>query len=262
MNADSLLQAAAEVARHAGDIALRHYQRGLAVETKRDGSPVTVADREAETAAREWIASRFPADGILGEELGALRPDAARRWIIDPIDGTRTFVRGVPLWGTLVAVTAGAEVLAGAAYFPALGELVAAAPGQGAWWNGSACRVSEVKDLAAAAVLTTDERFGARAAQRGAWGALAARAGISRSWGDCYGYLLVATGRAELMTDGALAPWDAAALLPVIEEAGGVFTDWGGRRTWQGGHAIATNRGIAEAARALLRAGAPAREIA
>src|SRR5437868_1479930 len=117
---DSLMQAAADVARIAGDVALKHFRSALRVETKRDGSPVTVADREAEAAARAWIAERFPDDGVLGEEHGLTAPNAARRWIVDPIDGTRTFVRGVPLWGTLVAVASGDDVLAGAAYYPAV----------------------------------------------------------------------------------------------------------------------------------------------
>jgi histidinol-phosphatase len=116
---ESLMYAAADVARVAGDVALRHFRSALHVETKGDGSPVTIADREAERAAREWIAARFPGDGILGEEEGLTDASAARRWIVDPIDGTKTFVRGVPLWGTLVAVATGDEVLAGAAYFPA-----------------------------------------------------------------------------------------------------------------------------------------------
>ena len=101
-----LMHAAADVARLAGDVAARYYRKGVAVDVKADGSPVTVADRAAETAAREWIERRFAGDGILGEEFGLARPDAPRRWILDPIDGTKSFVRGVPLWGTLVAVVA------------------------------------------------------------------------------------------------------------------------------------------------------------
>ena len=193
-------------------------------------------------------------DDIVGEEFGVSRGDARRRWFLDPIDGTKSFVRGVPLYGTLVAVAEGDEVLAGAAYFPSLDEIVAAAPGAGCWWNGTRCAVSAISDIAHAAVLTTDERFPHDAAQRAAWRSLAARAAISRTWGDCYGYLLVATGRAEVMTDGILRPWDAAAFLPVIEEAGGVFTDWLGRRTPFGGSAVATNALVATVTRSFLTA--------
>ena len=248
----SLLEAAHDVARLAGDIARRHFRARLAVETKADGSPVTAADREAERAARDWIEFHFPQDGILGEEFGVLRADARRRWLLDPIDGTKTFVRGVPLYGTLVAVAEGDEVLAGAAYFPSVDEILVAAPGAGCWWNASRCVVSPVTALASATVLTTDERFPHDPAQRAGWRALAAQAAVSRTWGDCYGYLLVATGRAEVMTDGILGPWDAAAFLPIIEEAGGVFTDWGGRRTAFSGSAVATNAALARVARSLL----------
>jgi histidinol-phosphatase len=251
----ALLEAVEQVARLAGDIALGYFRSQLVVESKADGSPVTIADRNAEQAAREWIEKRFPADGILGEELGVTRPDARRRWVLDPIDGTKTFIRGVPLWGTLVGLCEGERVLAGAAYFPAVGEMLAAVPGGGCWWNGARCTVSSRATLAEATVLTTDERFPNDAAQREGWGRLARKAAVSRSWGDCYGYLLVSTGRAEVMVDGILSPWDAAALMPIIEEAGGVFTDWKGTRTAFGGSAVATNQGVAAESRLLLETG-------
>jgi histidinol-phosphatase len=248
----SLLEAVADVARLAGDVAMRYFRSGIAVETKGDGSPVTAADRDAERVAREWIERRFPGDGIVGEEHGERRAGARRRWVIDPIDGTKTFVRGVPLWGTLVAVAEGDEVRSGAAYFPAVGEIVAAATGEGCWWNEHRCRVSEVADVGRATVLTTDERFDHTPERVTGWRALAARSAIARSWGDCYGYLLVATGRAEVMTDGIAGAWDIAPFLPIIEEAGGVFTDWCGARTAFGGSAIATNAALAEEVRRLL----------
>ena len=249
------MHAAADVATLAGDFALGYYRKDVRVETKVDGSPVTVADRGAEERARAWIEARFPEDGILGEEFGTLRPRAARRWIVDPIDGTKSFVRGVPLWGTLVAVAEGERVLAGAMYFPAVGELVAAAPGCGAWWNGTRCGVSAVGALGQATVLTTDDRFPRDAGRRSAFGQLAAAAAVSRTWGDCYGYLLVATGRAEVMVDDRVSPWDVAALMPVITEAGGVFTDWTGAATAFGGDAVATNGALASDVRRALGVG-------
>lgn len=249
-----LLQAAEEVARVAGTVALASFGRGIAVERKADGSPVTAADRAAEQAARDWLASHYPGDAVLGEEGGASGTPGARRWIIDPIDGTKSFVAGVPLWGTLIACTNGEEVLAGAIYCAGAGEMVVAARGEGCWWNGSRARVSPLQVLDDATVLTTDERFAKSAARRDAWQSLAARARIARTWGDCYGYLLVATGRAEAMLDGAMSVWDSAALLPVIEEAGGVFTDWSGRRTGFGGEAIATNAALATEIRRVLAA--------
>ena len=250
--ADTLLAAAEELARLTGGVALSHYRSALAVEQKADGSPVTAADRAAEQAARDWVRARFPDDGVLGEEFGEERAGARRRWIIDPIDGTKSFVRGVPLWGSLVALCEGDTVLAGAAFFPAVEELVVAAPGAGCWWNGRRCWVSSVSDLSSATALTTDERFPHHPARRAAWEQLGGRVSVARSWGDCFGYLLVATGRAEVMCDPELSPWDAAALQPIIVEAGGSFTDWSGRPTAFGGSAIATNQALAAESLALL----------
>jgi histidinol-phosphatase len=243
-----LLDAVQEVARLAGDAALRHYRSTLSIETKADGSPVTIADREAETVARTWLASRCPEDGIQGEEFGGAAGTSGRRWIIDPIDGTKSFVRGVPLWGTLVAVAEGDDVLAGVAYFPALGEILAAAPGEGCWWNGQRARVSRTSTLAGATVLVTDERAFRSSTLRDGWRTLSGEAAVARTWGDCYGYLLVATGRAEVMVDPVVNPWDVACFLPIIEEAGGVLTDLTGMRTAFGGTAIATNAALADIA--------------
>jgi histidinol-phosphatase len=248
-----LLEAVQDAARVAGSVAMRHYRSSFAVESKADGSPVTIADREAETAVREWIGRRFPNDGIEGEEFGVARADARRRWIIDPIDGTKTFVRGVPLWGTLIAVIDGTDVLAGAIFCPAVDELIAAAPGEGAWWNGARCSVSTVDRIDRATVLTSSDYGPGDEMRRDAWRELSYRALVSRTWGDCYGYLLVATGRADVMADPRMAVWDAAPLLPIIEEAGGVFTDWSGARTVFGRSAIATNAALADEVRALLR---------
>jgi histidinol-phosphatase len=253
----SVLEAAIEVARMTGDVALSFYRshvRGerLRVESKADGSPVSHADRAAEKAARAFLQRYFPEDGILGEELGETRPEARRKWCIDPIDGTKAFLAGVPLWGCLVSLVEGDTVLAGAARFPATGEAIAAAPGSGCILEDGRAGVSTVSDLAQALVLTTDEHFPDSPACREPWQALARRARLARSWGDCFGYYLVATGRAELMTDGRLSPWDAACFVPIIEEAGGVVTDWDGKRTPFGRGLIATNRTLADEARAVL----------
>jgi histidinol-phosphatase len=246
---ESLLAAAQTVARLAGGAAFAHYRGVLAVDTKGDGSPVTVADREAERRARDWIAERFPDDGIVGEEFGESHGTSGRTWILDPIDGTKSFIRGVPLWGSLVAIAEGSEILAGAAAFPALGEEVSAAPGEGCWWNGRRAQVSATSTLAGAAVLVTDERAFRTAALRDGWRTLTGEASVARTWGDCFGYLLVATGRAEVMVDPVVNPWDVACFLPIIEEAGGVFTDLAGVRSIHGGSAIATNTALAAAAR-------------
>lgn len=248
----SLLEAVVEAARLAGTAALAHFGARIDVETKPDGSPVTIADREAEQVVRDWIERRFPADGIVGEELGSVRLEARRRWIVDPIDGTKSFVRGVPLWGSLIAICDGDTVLAGASFFPAIDDVLAAAIGEGCWLNGARCAVSTVSSVHRATVLTTDERFPLTPDRRAGWRRLADNAAVARSWGDCYGYLLVASGRAEVMLDGILSDWDAAALYPAIVEAGGVFTDCAGRHTAFGRSAVATNAALARECRALL----------
>jgi histidinol phosphatase-like enzyme (inositol monophosphatase family) len=235
-----LLGAVAEAAGIAGRVALAHYRRNIAVEIKADGSPVTVADREAEQAVRRWIAERFPSDAVLGEEFGS-SGGRGRRWFIDPIDGTKSFVRGVPLWGSMVAVAEGEEVLAGAICCPAVEELVAAARGEGCFLNGSRCRVSACQSLADATILATDTRFLYNPDRASRWTSLGAQVAVARTWGDCYGYVQVATGRAELMVDDRLSPWDTAPLIPIIQEAGGVFSDWRGRAVLDGGDACATN---------------------
>jgi len=250
---ESYLHAVAEVAKLAGDFARSYYGTDVAIDVKGDGSPVTIADRGAEEKARAWIEARFPDDGILGEEFGTIRPDAKRRWIIDPIDGTKSFVRSVPLWGTLVAVTEGEHVLAGCAYFPVVNELLVAADASGCYWNGARCRVSEVDTLRNATALVTDDRFAEHPGRVERWQRLGAKTGIVRTWGDCYGYLLVATGRAEVMVDDIVSPWDAAALYPIITEAGGTFTDWRGQSTAFGGDVIATNNALSREVRAILQ---------
>jgi histidinol phosphatase-like enzyme (inositol monophosphatase family) len=246
------MSAVAEVAGIAGDVAMRDYGKNPETRSKSDGSPVSVADLNAERAAREWIERRFPDDGIIGEELPSRRDNAARRWILDPIDGTYTFLQSVPLWGTLVAVAEGESVIAGAAYFPALDEIIVAARGEGCWWNGSRARVSTVADLSEARLLTSDARFRRDAARRERWMRLQDGVRTMRTWGDCYGYLLVATGRADIMVDDVISDWDGAALLPIIAEAGGVFTDWRGMPTAFGGDVIATNEELATIVREIL----------
>ena len=251
---ESLMQAAHEAAEFAGAMALRHYRTALDVEAKGDGSPVTIADRETESALREWIRERFPRDAVQGEEFGLLAGSSGRTWIVDPIDGTKSFIHGVPLWGSLVAVTEGERVLAGAAAFPAVGEIIAAAAGCGAWCNGHRVRVSGVTDIGRATVLITEAlHLGPPISSHG-WDLLARRAAVARTWGDCFGYLLVATGRAEVMVDMVTNPWDAACFLPIIEEAGGVFTDLSGNVSAFGGHAVATNAALASEVRRCLAA--------
>jgi histidinol phosphatase-like enzyme (inositol monophosphatase family) len=238
---EGLLDFAVGLARGAGEITLRYFRRSYSSEHKADGSPVTQADREAERFIRARIEEAFPHDSVLGEEEATRTGTSGRQWIIDPIDGTYSFVHGVPLYGVLIGLEIAGESRLGVVNLPALGELVCAARGLGCFWNDKPARVSTVSTLEDALLLSTDfgtcERYGFGAPAR----RLERRAGARRTWGDCYGHILVATGRAEVMLDPVMNVWDCAPLLSILEEAGGTFTDWQGRKTIHGGNAISTN---------------------
>jgi len=248
MRAGVLLDAVTEVAHLMGERALRYFRTGLEVRTKADGSEVTLADQECERLATEWIRERFPEDAILGEEFGSVPGHGTRRWLLDPIDGTRSFVRGVPLWGSMVGVEQDGRVVAGAIACAASGDLVAAEVGRGCWHNGHRTTVSTVAELDRAVILSTDAGFAGHPKRLARWTDLSSRVAVARTWGDCFGYVLVATGRAELMVDNRLSPWDATPLTPIITEAGGVITDWRGR-PGAGDDAIASNAALAETLR-------------
>ncbi len=250
---DELLELALGAAKDAGDVALRYFQRDVEVEWKSDQTPVSVADREAERHLRSRIEERFPDHGILGEEFGAVRGDAAFRWFLDPIDGTQSFIRGVPLWGVMVGHERDGEPVLGVLHFPALNETVWARTGGGAWWNGKRVSVSSVARLDEATLCTTDLRFFEPQGLQAAYDRLRARVKLDRTWGDCYGHALVATGRADIMLDPVLGECDALPLLPILEEARGRFSDWRGVRTVRGGNAISTNGLLTEAVIKVLR---------
>ncbi len=235
------LDFAVEAARAAGDVTLRYFKRSFAIERKADNSFVTIADREAERFLRSKIEAAFPDDAILGEEDGEKAGSSNRRWIIDPIDGTYSFVHGVPLYAVLIGLEIDGESLVGVVNLPALNEIVYAARGLGCFWNGEPARVSSTNSLQEALLLATDfadcRQYGFAAAAE----ALQRKVHARRTWGDAYGHVLVATGRAEIMLDPVMNIWDCAALLPILEEAGGTFSDWNGARTINGGNAISTN---------------------
>jgi len=244
---ESRLQLALSAGKEAGQLTLRYFQQdNYSVERKSDASPVTIADRAAEQLLRDRIAAAFPRDGILGEEFGRTEGASGYTWILDPIDGTKSFISGVPLYGTMVAVEREGRAALGFVYMPALEEGVYASSGQGAWKirgqePPQRSRVSRKPRLGDGLMLTSQvDTFTQRGASA-AFDALQEAAYVTRTWGDCYGYLLVATGRAEVMIDPILNVWDAAAVQPIIEEAGGTFTDWQGTPTIHAGEAIATN---------------------
>jgi histidinol-phosphatase len=249
------LEFAVGAAWQAGRQTLGHYQTGVAVDRKIDRSVVTIADRDAEQLLRRLITARFPDHTIVGEEFGHDGRQSSHRWIIDPIDGTNSFVRGVPFYGVLIALEVEGALVVGVAYFPALDEMISAASGLGCYWNGRRARVSAVTSLAEACVAYTDSR-GMRERLGGGWDALLEATALQRGWGDCYGHCLVATGRADIMLDPRMNPWDCAALIPILEEAGGRFTDWHGRVTIDGGDALSTNGALHEEMLARLQHGA------
>lgn len=241
------LPLALAIAREAGKITLGFYQRAdLNVERKADNTPVTMADRQAELHLRQRIAAELPGDGIFGEEYPEQPGTSGFRWILDPIDGTKAFIHGVPLYGTLIGVEYEGVSVLGVIHIPALDESVYAGKGQGAWYvRGTEppqpARVSSCKTLAEGLFLTSEVRSFDTTGRRAAYDRLQSAARLARTWGDCYGYLMVATGRADIMVDPVMALWDAAALQPILEEAGGTFTDWRGQPTIYSGEGIATN---------------------
>lgn len=249
-----LLGFAQTIAWQAGKVTLRYFQSDVVIDRKSDESPVTVADRETEAFLRAAILAQYPDHAILGEEEGATGPaDAEYRWILDPIDGTKSFVRGVPLYGVMIGLLRGDEPVLGVVNIPPLNELVAAAQGLGCSWNGRPCRVSPVSTLGESLLVGTIAHGYERYDRRAAFERLLQRVALFRTWGDCYAYLLVATGRAEVALDPAMNIWDAAALLPILREAGGTFTDWNGVATVDGGEGLATNGLVLPAVLAAIR---------
>lgn len=259
------LRHAVEIAREAGQLTLKYFCAGVSVERKADGSPVTAADRGAEELLRRRIAEVFPDDAILGEEFDDQPGTSGYQWVLDPIDGTKSFIHGVPLYTTLVAVIRGDTTVGnsevGVIHAPATGELVFAARGAGCWLSRNdqaptpAC-VSSTPKLKEGLLLTTEIAAFADGRPRDAMDVfltLQGAARLVRTWGDAYGYMLVATGRADAMIDPQVNLWDAAALQPIIEEAGGQFVDWQGNATVYSADAIATNGYVTEEILAVTR---------
>lgn len=240
-----MLDFARQIAYEAGQITLRYFQRGVTVEHKADESPVTIADREAECHLRTAIQAAYPDHAVLGEEDGLTGSEQATyRWVLDPIDGTKSFVRGVPLYGVLIGLLREGEPVLGVIHIPALAETVAAAQGLGCYWNNQPCRVSSVSSLRESLIVGTVAHGYERYNRSEAFQRILNRAGLFRTWGDCYGYVLVATGRAEVALDPAMNVWDAAALLPILSEAGGTYTDWQGVPTIYHNEGIGSNRHV------------------
>jgi histidinol phosphatase-like enzyme (inositol monophosphatase family) len=250
----SRLTLAVATAKAAGQETLRWFRQSLlAVERKGDGSPVTAADRAAESIMREAIAAQFPNDAILGEEFGDKPGTTQYRWVLDPIDGTKSFIRGIPFFASLIALEEEGEVTTGVIYAPAIDDLLYAQRGVGAFDADGPLHVSDRRTLSSSMLV-----FGGASVlrQKGYWGAyerLVDASSRQRGYGDYFGYTFIARGQAEAMVDLDLKPWDLAALKIVVEEAGGRFTDFDGEATIYGGSAIASNGYVHDEIRSLLR---------
>jgi histidinol-phosphatase len=246
-----LLDFALNAAWEAGRITLGYYQTRLDPDRKGDNTPVTVADKEAERKLRQLIGQQYPDHAIIGEEFEAVTGNGRYTWVLDPIDGTKSFVSGVPLYSTLVALLEDGEPLLGIIHMPALNETVYALRRQGCYWNGRRVHTSAVDRLSDARLLVSGLNYFNH--KQAAWERLLQTTYFQRTWGDAYGYALVATGRAEIMLDPALAPWDAGPLRVIMEEAGGTFTNWQGDAVTLATEGIATNGPLFSAVMACVK---------
>ena len=240
----SYLEFATSTAYEAGRLTLGYFGTAAArPDTKPDDTPVTVADREAERLIRAAIREKYPRHAIVGEEFEDEGDEnATHRWILDPIDGTKAFVRGVPLYGVLIGLEIEGRCEVGVVYFPALDEMLYAATGHGCHLNGRRVRVSDKTQLADGIVCFTDAKGFEKYGREAEWRRILAAAGEARGWSDCYGHALVATGRAEAMLEPAMNPWDCGPFPPILSEAGGYFGDWSGNETIYADEAISTTR--------------------
>ena len=253
MNLQPYLEFATSLAYQAGKITLRYFNTGVQTERKENNDPVTIADREAEAFVRSEIERKFPGHAIVGEEYGETQKNGNPfRWIIDPIDGTISFIRGVPLYGVLIGLEIEGVVKVGAAYFPPLDEMLCAADSAGCWWNGRRARVSAVGSLSEACVVTSDFQH-LTAKMKDVVHRFEREKSLLRTWGDAYGYLLVATGRAEVALDPRLDVYDCGPYPVIFQEAGGFFGSWNGEAGHTHGEGIACNAALQPKVMELMR---------
>lgn len=250
---EHFLRVARDLAEEAGALTLQHFRRELEVELKSDDSPVTIADREAEARIRSRLADLLPTHGVVGEEYGDEAGGRSHVWWIDPIDGTKSFVRGVPLYGVLIGLAIEGRVEVGVAHFPALGEMLWAASGYGTHLNGRRVSVSPQRELSAAFVGFTNAGSFARYRRAAAWAAVQRATAHQAGWGDAYGHALVACGRLEVMLDPVLNAWDAGPFPVLLREAGGRFGDWNGVETLHGGEGVSVSEALWPSLAPLLR---------
>ena len=241
MDTRTLLEFAVEACTEAGEITLQYFQKEVVVELKSDLSPVTVADKKTEERLRELIARYYPHHGIVGEEFGGPQSAHDYNWFIDPIDGTLAYIHGVPIYGVMLGLEHAGEMIVGVISFPALQEMIYAARGEGCYWNGSPARVSNTDRLADSLLCHSGREYFTQTGRAATYHQLQEATSLQRTWGDCYGHVLVATGRADVCVDPTLHEWDAAPLIPILQEAGGTFTDWRGNVTAFAREGMSTN---------------------
>lgn len=252
MQEDAAIAFIRELSELSAQVILPHFaQPDLAVELKPDASPVTVADRDAEKVMREAIRRRYPSHGIIGEEFGNEQEDAEFVWVLDPIDGTKAFTAHCPLFGTLICLMRSGEPWIGAVHQPVCRQLFLG-NGEQAWLNNRRIRVSEVSELSQARLVTWDLDFPRKHESATTWDALLGAVGQKRTWGDCYGYALLASGGVEISCDVAMNPWDIMALIPLIRGAGGKISDWRGGDPVRGDSLIAVNAALHEVVLGML----------
>jgi histidinol-phosphatase len=243
---------ALDAAANAGRLAKKYFDDTFKIEWKADQSPVTVADRDAETLLRQELLGAFPKDGFLGEEYGDTRGTSGFRWIIDPIDGTRNFVRRIPIWATLVGLEYKDEQIMGVAVVPAMGETYRALRGDGAYRNDRPIHVSSVDKLEDALLMYSSLSWFMKAGREKQFIELTLRTQKQRGFGDFYGFLLVAQGSGEIMVEYAVHAWDVAAIKPIVEEAGGRFSDWDGTPSIHRPDVLVTNGKLHDVVLAIL----------
>ncbi|HEY2979928.1 MAG TPA: inositol monophosphatase family protein [Anaerolineales bacterium] len=254
MNLSPYLDFTTDLAYRAGRLTLAHFNAGVRPDFKADHTPVTIADREAEQLIRSEIERAYPGHAIVGEEYGEQAGAGNKfRWIIDPIDGTKSFMRGVPLYAVLIGLEIDGEVCAGAAYYPGLDEMLSAAKGQGAWWNGRRARVSDVAELDQAVFCYGGWKGFQKQNRLDVWERLHQACFYGRGWGDAYAYLLVATGRVEIAIDPIMNVWDCGPFPVIFGEAGGFFGSWAGEDGHTHGEALACNAALRPEVLKLMR---------
>jgi histidinol-phosphatase len=247
--------AALDAAQQAGQFALGYFDHGIAVEWKSDHSPVTMADRGAEDLIRKALVGKFPGDGFLGEEFGDTPGSSGFRWIIDPIDGTRGFVRGIPLWATMIGLEYKSELIAGVVFLPALKQVFHALRGHGAFRDERRIRVSDINTLDKAHVYYSSISWFTKAGHERQFLELVKRTERQRGFGDFYGFMMVAQGAGEIMVEHGVHAWDVAAIAPIVEEAGGKLTAWDGKLDIEKPDVLATNGILHERALAIINHG-------